>query len=60
MMDYLVKFAEIDQSKDGVLDLDEFCDHLHLPSTEEVKTIFSIYDIVSKVIFTHKTRFEKP
>jgi len=47
MMDYLTKFAEIDKSKDGFLDLDEFCDYLHLPASEEVKTIFNIYDIVS-------------
>lgn len=45
MMDYLTKFSEIDTSKDGVLDLDEFCNYLHLPSSEEVKTIFRIYDI---------------
>ena len=48
MIDYMKKFAEIDSSKDGKLDLEEFCDYLHLPkSSEEVKTIFRIYDIVS-------------
>ena len=46
MMDYMKRFAEMDLSKDGVLDLEEFCDYLHLPLSEEVKTIFRIYDIV--------------
>lgn len=47
MMDYMERFAKIDLSKDGVLDLKEFCQYLHLPLSEEVKTIFQIYDIVS-------------
>ena len=45
------RFAEIDSKKDGVLDLQEFCDYLHLPVSEEVKTIFRIYDIVSGWLF---------
>lgn len=47
MIDYLKKFAKIDRSKDGHLDLQEFCDYLNLPLSEEIKTIFRIYDIVS-------------
>lgn len=51
MMDYLKKFAEMDLLKDGYLDIQEFCEYLNLPLSEEVKTIFRIYDIVSNHIY---------
>ncbi|XP_066929083.1 lysophosphatidylcholine acyltransferase 2-like [Clytia hemisphaerica] len=55
MIDYMKKFAEIDSSKDGKLDLEEFCDYLHLPiSSEEVKTIFRIYDIDGDNLITFR------
>lgn len=45
MIEYFRKFAKIDQNCDGVISLEEFCDYLNLPPTEEIKTIFRIYDI---------------
>jgi len=45
MIEYLQKFAMIDKSRDGVIDMEEFCEYLCLPPTEEVKTIFRIYNI---------------
>ena len=47
MIEYMQKFALIDKSRDGVVNLEEFCEYLHLPLTKEVQTIFRIYDIVS-------------
>lgn len=46
MIDYMKKFAKMDKNKNGSLDIDEFCDYLNLPVSEELKTIFQIYDIV--------------
>ena len=47
MLEYLGKFSKMDKSLDGFIDLEEFCEYLNLPPTEEVKNIFRIYDIVS-------------
>lgn len=45
MINQLIKFAKMDTALDGVIDIVEFCDFLNMPPTEEVKTIFRIYDI---------------
>ena len=45
MIEYLGKFAKMDELSDGVIDIEEFCKYLNLPPIEEVKTIFRIYDI---------------
>ena len=47
MIEFMQKFALIDKSRDGVVDIEEFCEYLHLPLTKEVQIIFRIYDIVS-------------
>ena len=53
MIVYLRKFAKVDTTCDGVIDLKEFCTYLNLPPTKEVKTIFRIYDIVSFLLFNY-------
>ena len=45
MLEQLQRFSAIDINYDGFIDIDEFCDHLNLPPTEDVITIFRIYDI---------------
>lgn len=45
MIEQLHKFSKIDLNGDGKVDVDEFCDYLNLPATEEVLSLFKIYDI---------------
>ena len=36
MIENFKKFAHIDTKRDGVIDMDEFCDYLNMPPIEEV------------------------
>lgn len=55
MMEQLHKFSKIDLNLDGFIDLDEFCDYLNLPATEEIQIIFHLYDIHknNRISFRH-------
>ena len=46
MKELLNRFAEIDADKDGLVNVQEFADYLHVPLTLTVKRVFSLYDRV--------------
>ena len=46
MKELLDRFAEIDSNKDGLVDLEEFAEHLNLPVSRHIKHVFSLYDRV--------------
>ena len=45
MLEQLERFCVIDLNYDGYIDIDEFCDFLNLPPTDDVCTMFRIYDL---------------
>ena len=46
MKDLLAKFSEMDENRDGLVDLQEFAKYLRLPVTKHVEELFSLYDRV--------------
>ena len=46
MKRHLSQFAEIDENKDGYVDIEEFCQYLSLPVSSQLRDVFSLYDRV--------------
>ncbi|XP_062501153.1 lysophosphatidylcholine acyltransferase 2-like isoform X2 [Corticium candelabrum] len=44
MKRHLSQFAEIDENKDGYVDIEEFCQYLSLPVSSQLRDVFSLYD----------------
>ena len=48
MKELISQFSEMDQNKDGNIDIKEFAAYLKLPITQELQDVFSMYDRVRK------------